>query len=233
MKVDQEREEQLERLVSRTLQDQPLRTWARENPFDVSLGQQAGSLRLWFSPNTKKKTKDAKVVPADMAEVFDLIDKAKWGVLFLLFNPGTPSIVERVKKAEKKKSKEGKPLYVRGAISDAKTAAEGSVRFYSRSTNAPADIVVTGVAGDHPRQPAHRRGVRDPRARRGEPLQVAVQASGPLSQGQARGGVAGPRRQRQLAEQVFRLGIPGQQGQVCAAGLSCGFMASMQAAPSR
>jgi phosphatidylserine/phosphatidylglycerophosphate/cardiolipin synthase-like enzyme len=113
----------------------------------VSLGQQAGSLRLWFSPNTKKKTKDAKLVPVDMAEVFDLIDKAKWGVLFLLFNPGTPSIVERVKKAEKKKSKEGKPLYVRGAISDAKTAAEGSVRFYSRSTNAPADIVVTGVAG--------------------------------------------------------------------------------------
>ena len=130
-----------------TLQDQPLRTWARENPLDLPLGPQAGSLRVWFSPNTKKKTKDPDLVPVDMAEVFDLIDNAKWGVLFLLFNPGTPSIVERVRKIEKKRSQEGKPLYVRGAISDAKTAAEGSVRFYSRSTTAAADIVVTGVAG--------------------------------------------------------------------------------------
>ena len=58
------------------LQDQPLRTWARENPFDVSLGQQAGSLRVWFSPNTKKKTK--LIAEAFATHVLDVVNHYKW-----------------------------------------------------------------------------------------------------------------------------------------------------------
>ena len=128
-------------------QGQELRTWARENPCEISLGHGAGTLEVWFSPNTKQKTKKADAVPVDMKEVFDLIKDAKKAVLYLLFNPGTPSIIDKVKEAAAVRSRQGEPLYVRGAISDATTAAAGAVRIYSRSPNAPADVVVTGVAG--------------------------------------------------------------------------------------
>ena len=128
------------------LQGQPLRTWARTHPLEVSLGHQAGSMKVWFSPNTKTKTKGT-AVPVDMADVFAAVEDAKTAVLFLLFNPGTPSIIEKVKTVAKARQKAGKFLYVRGAISDPKTATEGAVRVFSRSATAPADTVVTGVAG--------------------------------------------------------------------------------------
>jgi phosphatidylserine/phosphatidylglycerophosphate/cardiolipin synthase-like enzyme len=129
-----------------TLQDKALRTWARANPLEVPIAQSGGTLKVWFSPNTVRKSKSTREHPVDMAEVFDAIDNAKSMVLFLLFNPGTPSIVERVKQADVKAATAGKPLYVRGAISDARTAKEGAVRVFSRSAAAPADKVITGVA---------------------------------------------------------------------------------------
>jgi phosphatidylserine/phosphatidylglycerophosphate/cardiolipin synthase-like enzyme len=129
----------------KNLQAPDLRKWTRTHPIEVALGNK-GKLKVWFSPNTERKTKSAKEVPVDMKEVFSLIDGAKSAILFLLFNPGKPSILERINEVEAKSEKKGKPLYVRGAISDAKTAAEGSVRVFSRSTT-KADKVITGVAG--------------------------------------------------------------------------------------
>jgi phosphatidylserine/phosphatidylglycerophosphate/cardiolipin synthase-like enzyme len=93
------------------------------------------------------KTKNASVVPVDMEEVFRIVDGARKAVLFLLFNPGTPSIIDKVKEAAAARSKIGKPLYVRGAISDPATAAAGSTRVFSRSLDKRADTVVTGVSG--------------------------------------------------------------------------------------
>lgn len=130
-----------------TLQGDALRTWARGNPFQMSLGYGAGSLKVWFSPNTKRKTKSAKETPVDMDEVIKIVEGAKSAVLFLLFNPGTPSIVDKIRAVAQTRTKAGRFLYVRGAISDAKTAAAGSVKVFSRSVTAPADTVVTGVAG--------------------------------------------------------------------------------------
>jgi len=37
-----------------------------------------------------------------MAQVFDLIHKAKEGVLFLLFKPGKPCILDAVREAQEK-----------------------------------------------------------------------------------------------------------------------------------
>jgi phosphatidylserine/phosphatidylglycerophosphate/cardiolipin synthase-like enzyme len=129
----------------KTLQAPELRKWTRTHPIEVPLGQKA-KLKVWFSPNTERKTKSEKEMPVDVKEVFGLIDGAKSAVLFLLFNPGKPSILERINEAEQKSAKKGTPLYVRGAISDAKTASEGSVRVFSRSAT-KADKVITGVAG--------------------------------------------------------------------------------------
>jgi hypothetical protein len=71
---------------------------------------------LWFSPNTKQETKPSHDPPApdDMAQVFDLIRGAKEGVFFLLFQPGTPSIIDAVREAQEANS----GLYVRGAATD-------------------------------------------------------------------------------------------------------------------
>ena len=105
----------------------------RANPMQVTIPKTGGTLQVWFSPNTVRRTKSTKERPVDMADVFDAIDHAQSMVLFLLFNPGTPSILERVRQAESKATAAGKPLYVRGAISDARTAAEGAVNVFSRS----------------------------------------------------------------------------------------------------
>lgn len=71
---------------------------------------------LWFSPNTKQQTKPAHDPPApgDMDQVFELIRGAKEGILFLLFQPGTPSIIDAVEEAQKAKPE----LFVRGAATD-------------------------------------------------------------------------------------------------------------------
>lgn len=129
------------------LQGQGLRTWARAHPLEVSLGHGAGSLKVWFSPNTKQKTKNANIVPADMAEVFDIVAGAQKAILFLLFNPGTPSIIDEIKAVDALRGEKGRPLYIRGAISDAATSRAGSVRVFSRSVDRGADTVITGVAG--------------------------------------------------------------------------------------
>jgi phosphatidylserine/phosphatidylglycerophosphate/cardiolipin synthase-like enzyme len=46
-----------------------------------------GSLKLWFSPNTKQRRKTA-IVPPDLAEVYRLMRRAKDAILFLAFYPG-------------------------------------------------------------------------------------------------------------------------------------------------
>ncbi len=129
------------------LQGQVLRTWTPENPFQVSLRPSSGTLKVWFSPNTKAKTKNASQVPVDMAEVFNIVDGAQKAVLFLLFNPGTPSIIDKVKEVTAARATTGDPLFVRGAISDPATAKAGAVRIFSRSVAKKADTVITGAAG--------------------------------------------------------------------------------------
>jgi hypothetical protein len=129
------------------LQGAALRDWAHENPKSISLGHGEGTLKVWFSPNTKTKTKDARKVPVDLKEVFDAVENAKKAVLFLLFNPGTPSIIDKIKAVAAASSKNGQPLYVRGAVSDTNVAKGAAVRVFTRAGDAPADTVITGVAG--------------------------------------------------------------------------------------
>jgi phosphatidylserine/phosphatidylglycerophosphate/cardiolipin synthase-like enzyme len=108
-------------------------------------------LKVWFSPNTKQKSKPSKnpATPVDMQEVFNRISQAKESVLFLLFNPGTPSIVDKIKEAAAKRPKT-KPLFVRGAISDAATAAKAATNIFSTDILKKPDTYyearITGVA---------------------------------------------------------------------------------------
>ncbi len=133
------------RLEKDPLQGPELRKWARENPVKASLGG-TRAMKVWFSPNTDHQNKSDKEVPADMKEAFDIIDGAKSMVLFLLFNPGQPSILDEIRTAEAAAEGRGKVLYIRGAISDANTAGEATVGVYNRSAKR-ANRVITGVAG--------------------------------------------------------------------------------------
>ncbi len=131
-------------------QEKLLRTWCNENPFSIK--EQGNKVRLWFSPNTPQKTKPkVPAIPIDMDDVFTQIRKAKKSILFLVFNPGSPSILDEIKiVAEARKAKN--PLFVRGAISDAKIAKQVITSIYSTDALERPDKYkvgnpeVTGVA---------------------------------------------------------------------------------------
>lgn len=106
-----------------------LRNADKEPLAPIELEDGSGTVDLWFSPNTPKPRASGKAkgksegVPPDLAEVFDLISKAQQSILFLVFQPGSPSIVDAVAKALSAKPS----LFVRGAV----TAPQASGEFYT------------------------------------------------------------------------------------------------------
>jgi phosphatidylserine/phosphatidylglycerophosphate/cardiolipin synthase-like enzyme len=130
-------------------QGSTLRTDNAKVPPDLSLGPEQGTARVWFSPNTPQKTKPAKNPPAppDMAEVFQAIGDAKHGVLFLLFSPGAPSILQQISDVSRARAAAGQLFFVRGAISDAKAASQFTTRVYNDSLLKGPNRLITGVAG--------------------------------------------------------------------------------------
>lgn len=82
-----------------------------------------------------------------MDEIFGLINNAKKQILYLLFNPGSPSIIDQVVKVAKESKSKGKPIFVRGAVSDAKIARSVTTNVISKDATLPPDkYQVTGVA---------------------------------------------------------------------------------------
>ncbi|MFN0124714.1 MAG: phospholipase D-like domain-containing protein, partial [Blastocatellia bacterium] len=117
-------------------------------PPDLSPGPGAGKVRIWFSPNTKQKTKPANPdTPADLAEVFAAISGAKHGVLFLLFNAGAPSILTRIDEESRKRQKAKQEFFVRGAVSNAQTSKQFATRVYNDSLLKAPNTLITGIAG--------------------------------------------------------------------------------------
>ena len=106
-------------------------------------GNPSGDVRVWFSPNTTQKsvprprkgskTSKAPPAPPDLAEVFELIDNAKQGVLFLAFIPGNPSIVSKLKETYDAKRKKEELFYLRGAATSPDPASAFRVDLYHRS----------------------------------------------------------------------------------------------------
>ena len=125
----------------------------------------AGSVQAWFSPSTTQKSvpskkKGAPPTPVDLAEVFDAIEAAKQGVLFLAFIPGNPSIVSKLKEVYDAKTKARELFYLRGAATSPDPASifrvdlyhrtpkvDATVRAVSDPPHARADAAVDSVAG--------------------------------------------------------------------------------------
>jgi phosphatidylserine/phosphatidylglycerophosphate/cardiolipin synthase-like enzyme len=94
-------------------QAQPLRT-ADMTSHDATID--GAKATVWYSPNTKQTAKPANnpATPPDMKAVFDAMAKAKRAILFLVFQPGSPSIVEYAAACENAKP----GLLVYGAATD-------------------------------------------------------------------------------------------------------------------
>jgi hypothetical protein len=101
-----------------------LRSTDAKGPASIELEDGSGSIDIWFSPNTPKprasKPGPNEACPPDLAELFTLIGQAQQAVLFLVFEPGYPSIVDAIAAAQKARPS----LFVRGAVTDATAAGE-------------------------------------------------------------------------------------------------------------
>jgi len=93
---------------------------------------------LWFSPNTKQQTKPKANPPRpdDLADVFKAIAGAKEAILFLLFQPGSPSVIDAITEAINKDPK----LVVRGAATDPNAVNQFDTHLFHGSATGP-DVV--------------------------------------------------------------------------------------------
>ncbi len=102
----------------------PLRAADGKGPVKVDLEDGSGSIDIWFSPNTPKarasKPGPNEPCPRDLQELFQLISQAQQAILFLVFEPGYPSIVDAIAAAQKTRPS----LFVRGAVTDATASGE-------------------------------------------------------------------------------------------------------------
>jgi phosphatidylserine/phosphatidylglycerophosphate/cardiolipin synthase-like enzyme len=99
---------------------------------------------LYFSPNTVLKNKPAVNPPApiDMADVFARINAATEGILFLLFQPGSPSILDAVGAAQTANPQ----LFVRGAATDPQAVADFQSTYLFHQHGIDPDEVVAASA---------------------------------------------------------------------------------------
>jgi PLD-like domain len=126
-------------------QGKDIRQWNGGGPISAKL--QNGTASIWFSPNTAVKTKNAEIAPPDLAEVYSLIAKAKFGILFLAFKPGSPNVMEAVSQKAQRMKDVGKPFFVRGAVTDATPLGNFVTFLTKRDATVAPDVVVSGVAG--------------------------------------------------------------------------------------
>jgi hypothetical protein len=116
----------------------PLRQANAAGVAGIELEDGSATVDLWFSPNTAKaraakaRRPSPEPPPPDLAEVFDLIKGAKQAILFVEFEPGSPSVIGAIAKAQKANP----ALFVRGTVTVASAAEQFAVGIKS---DAPGD----------------------------------------------------------------------------------------------
>ncbi|MBI3560352.1 MAG: hypothetical protein HY080_01350 [Gammaproteobacteria bacterium] len=130
-----------QRLKTDAAQQAPQLRQSNLTPVTVSVDN--AKLSLWFSPNTKLKTKPSKnpKPPVDMQAVFELMSQAQQAILFLVFQPGTPSIIEHAAACENAKP----GLLIYGAATDPKAAEKFDTLLFHRTAKTSSRVVVTSA----------------------------------------------------------------------------------------
>ncbi len=108
----------------------------------------AGHLRLWFSPNTpavrRRPTPPDEVCPPDLSEVFSLMDSAQQAILFLEFEPGSPSVVDHAATVQNRKP----DLFVRGAVTDPRAVGVFNTTLVHRPGEPVAEVAAASAITD-------------------------------------------------------------------------------------
>lgn len=107
---------------------------------------------VWFSPNTPKQRsrpkkgqkKKTEATPPDLTEVFKLMNDAKQSILFLVFQPGMPSIVQQAAEIGKARP----DLFIRGAATDPKAVNSFDVLLQHRAGQDPDEMVAASAIND-------------------------------------------------------------------------------------
>jgi len=130
-------------VTKRDAQGPTLRT-AGQTPGVDNFAIDGASASMWFSPNTpaarKSPTDPHEAVPVDLQQVFALMAQAQKTILFLVFQPGHPSIVTKAGEVADTKP----DLFIRGAATDPGAVSEFNTQLIHRT---PSDARV-GRAGD-------------------------------------------------------------------------------------
>lgn len=117
-------------------------------PHDVKADGGSTEITLWFSPNTKQKSKPSgpsAATPADMKVVFQAMEGAKEAILFLVFQPGSPSIVDQAAQLQ-----DANPaLFVHGAATDPAAAQDFDTHLFHRTAaQTDTDVVAAAAIND-------------------------------------------------------------------------------------
>ncbi|HEY0297155.1 MAG TPA: hypothetical protein VGC69_17630, partial [Bordetella sp.] len=104
-----------------------------------------GKATVWFSPNTPHarasgQRKKNEATPPDLADLFTLMAQAQQAILFLEFEPGTPSVIDQA--AACLDARPG--LFVRGATTDRKSPGAFATQLTHRGGE--GDDVVSAMA---------------------------------------------------------------------------------------
>jgi phosphatidylserine/phosphatidylglycerophosphate/cardiolipin synthase-like enzyme len=131
------------RLVGDDAEQGPqLRTSDHGTPLAATID--GADVTVWFSPNTKQQNKPAHnpTEPVDLHEVFRIMRAAKKAVLFLVFQPGTPSVFDVALEIANDPDSH---VFVRGAATDPKAVSNFDTQLIHRP-GMTEDIVVAASA---------------------------------------------------------------------------------------
>lgn len=113
---------------------------------DVAVDE--GRATVWYSPNTPHARKshpgDDEQTPPDLQQVFDLMNNAKEAILFLVFELGTPSIVDHAAQVANAKPN----LFIRGAATDPKAVGDFNTTLIRRAGETPVEVVPATAIND-------------------------------------------------------------------------------------
>lgn len=132
-------------------QGEPLRTsdnqpgdWFAIDP----KGAPDARARVWFSPNTARKRASPvpaqEPAPGDLAEVFALMDAAQHAILFLEFQPGSPSVIDHAAAISLARP----DLFVRGAVTDPAAAQNFRTVLFHRPGADPEAVAPASAIKD-------------------------------------------------------------------------------------
>jgi hypothetical protein len=123
--------------------------YRKANATSGALAADGATGHAWFSPNTSRQKKPKAPPPPprpiDLEEVFALLEGAKHGILFLLFQPGSPSVLDPILERQAK----AKPkLFIRGAATDQEAIEDYTVTLYHRTGAKPENVAAASALDD-------------------------------------------------------------------------------------